>query len=300
MESENPIIVIAGPTSSGKSDLAITLAKEINGYIINADSRQVYKELKIGTAQPKPEKIDNDIWYIDSIRHFLYGYRSLTNPFNISIYQDNVQDILDTQEGVPILVGGTGLYIDCIVNNYDLKNEEIDLKLREKLSRLSPKKLQHLISPNVLKEMNESDKNNPRRLIRIIEEGKIERKGISRKKNQPLKNIYFVIDISTEELKSKIAKRIDRMFKEGLAEEVKGLFNKYDKNLPSFNTIGYQEFRDYFNGERTIDEVKEEILTHTCQYAKRQRTWFRRNKNAIWTKDVNKILQEAEQFITIS
>jgi len=78
------------------------------------------------------------------------------------------------------------------------------------------------------------------------------------------------------------------------------LFNKYDKNLPSFNTIGYQEFRDYFNGERTIDEVKEEILTHTCQYAKRQRTWFRRNKNAIWTKDVNKILQEAEQFITIS
>jgi len=300
VESENPIIVIAGPTSSGKSDLAITLAKEINGYIINADSRQVYKELKIGTAQPKPEKIDNDIWYIDSIRHFLYGYRSLTNPFNISIYQDNVQDILDTQEGVPILVGGTGLYIDCIVNNYDLKNEEIDLKLREKLSRLSPKKLQHLISPNVLKEMNESDKNNPRRLIRIIEEGKIERKGISRKKNQPLKNIYFVIDISTEELKSKIAKRIDRMFKEGLAEEVKGLFNKYDKNLPSFNTIGYQEFRDYFNGERTIDEVKEEILTHTCQYAKRQRTWFRRNKNAIWTKDVNKILQEAEQFITIS
>ena len=300
MESENPIIVIAGPTSSGKSDLAITLAKEINGYIINADSRQVYKELKIGTAQPKPEKIDNDIWYIDSIRHFLYGYRSLTNPFNISIYQDNVQDILDTQEGVPILVGGTGLYIDCIVNNYDLKNEEIDLKLREKLSRLSPKKLQHLISPNVLKEMNESDKNNPRRLIRIIEEGKIERKGISRKKNQPLKNIYFVIDISTEELKSKIAKRIDLMFKEGLEKEVKGLFNRYDKNLPSFNTIGYQEFRDYFNGERTIDEVKEEILTHTCQYAKRQRTWFRRNKNAIWTKDVNKILQEAEQFITIS
>jgi len=221
VESENPIIVIAGPTSSGKSDLAISLAKEINGYIINADSRQVYKELKIGTAQPKPEKIDNDTWYIDSIRHFLYGYRSLTNPFNISGYQNDVQDILDTQEGVPILVGGTGLYIDCIVNNYDLKNEEIDLKLREKLSGLSPKELQHLVNPNVLKEMNESDKNNPRRLIRVIEGREIERKGISRKKNQPLKNIYFVIDISTEELKSKIAKRIDLMFKEGLEKRSK-------------------------------------------------------------------------------
>jgi len=300
MESKNPIIVIAGPTASGKSNIAISLAKKINGYIINADSRQVYKELKIGTAQPVSKRIEGNIWYVDGIRHFLYGYKSLTEPFNISIYQKDVQNILNSHGGIPILVGGTGLYIDCIVYNYDLRNEDLDTEKRKFLSKLSTKELQNLINLNTLKMMNESDKRNPRRLIRIIEGRKINKKGIDRKKNTSLKNIYFVIDIPRGELKKKIAKRVNLMFKEGLEKEVESLFNTYDSGLPSFNTIGYQEFRGYFNKEKTLNEVKGDILTHTYQYAKRQKTWFRRNKNIIWIKDAKRILQEAEQFITTS
>ena len=294
MKSNNPIIVIAGPTASGKSEIAISIAKKINGYIINADSRQIYKELIIGTAQPIPEKTENYIWYIGGIKHFLYGYKSLTDPFNISIYQKDVQNILDTQNGIPILVGGTGLYIDCIIYNYDLKNENIDTVLRKRLSKLSTKELQNLINQNILKKMNKSDRGNPRRLIRIIEGRKIEKKNLKKREN-----IYFVIDIPKEELKERIIKRVNLMFKKGLKEEARDLFNRYDNNLQSFNTIGYQEFREYFKGEKSLNEVREEILTHTYQYAKRQRTWFKRNKDTIWTRDINDILQEAEQFITI-
>lgn len=295
MESKNSIIVIAGPTASGKSNIAVSLAKKINGYIINADSRQVYEELKIGTAQPVPDYTENDTWYIDGIKHFLYGYKSPKDNFNISIYQKDVQKVLDSQEGIPILVGGTGLYIDCIVYNYNLKDENIDNTFREHLSSLSVQELKDLIPENILKSLNESDSNNPRRLIRIIE-----RNQQRDEKTEPLKNIYFVIDIPKEELKKRIQKRIDLMFDNGLEKEVKDLFNSYNPSLPSFNTIGYQEFRGYFEKEKTLEEVKSEILNHTLQYAKRQRTWFRRNKEAVWTKDVNTVIQEAKQFITMS
>ncbi len=294
MKSKYPIIVIAGPTASGKSDIAISVAKEINGYIINADSRQVYKGMRIGTAQPIPERIDGNCWYIDGVKHFLYGYKDINNPLNISIYQKDVQNIFNTEEGIPILVGGTGLYIDCIVHNYDIKDSVIDEEKRKELSLLNIYQLKELIDPSILKNMNESDVNNPRRLIRVIEGRKIS------KKNSHLNHMYFVMDIDKEILKRRISERVENMFKNGLEEEVRDLFNRYDMSLPVFNTIGYQEFREYFNGRRDITEVKNEIVLHTNQYAKRQRTWFRRNKEAVWKNNTKEILQEAEKFITIS
>ncbi len=295
MESRNPIIVIAGPTASGKSDIAISLAKKINGYIINADSRQIYKELKIGTAQPVSDYVEDGIWYIDGVRHFLYGYKSIKDTFNISIYQENVQNILNSHNGIPILVGGTGLYMDCIVYNYDLKNEDINSTLRGYLSSLSVNELKSLVPKDTLNILNNSDRNNPRRLIRVIE-----RKGKKNGKRIPLRNISFVIDVPREELTERIRRRTDLMFENGLEKEVENLFETYDPQLPAFNTIGYQEFREYFNGRKSLSEVESEIVTHTIQYAKRQRTWFKKNKNNIWTRDVNKIFQDAEQFITMS
>ena len=295
MESRNPIIVIAGPTASGKSDIAISLAKKINGYIINADSRQIYKELKIGTAQPVSDYVEDGIWYIDGVRHFLYGYKSIKDTFNISIYQENVQNILNSHNGIPILVGGTGLYMDCIVYNYDLKNEDINSTLRGYLSSLSVNELKSLVPKDTLNILNNSDRNNPRRLIRVIE-----RKGKKKEKRISLRNISFVIDVPREELTERIRRRIDLMFENGLEKEVENLFETYDPQLPAFNTIGYQEFREYFNGRKSLSEVESEIVTHTIQYAKRQRTWFKKNKNNIWTRDVNKIFQDAEQFITMS
>ena len=121
---ERPIVVIAGPTASGKSSFALKLAKDIGGHIINADSRQVYKELKIGTAQPIPDHIENDIWYIDEIKQYLYGHISAKERYSLFQYQKDVQQVLDKESGIPILVGGTGLYIDCIVHNYNLKKSK--------------------------------------------------------------------------------------------------------------------------------------------------------------------------------
>jgi len=294
MESKSPIIVIAGPTASGKSDIAIQVAKRVNGYIINADSRQVYKEMKTGTAQPVPDRIEGGVWYIDGIQHHLYGYRSITEPLNISLFQKDVQKVLDTEEGIPILVGGTGLYIDCIVHNYSIKEEEINTKEREDLLKLSIEELREKVDKDVLESLNNSDRNNPRRLIRIIEGG------IKKEINNPLKHIYFVIDIPKKKLEERISKRVDSMFKSDLEQEVEDLFSKYDSSLSTFNTIGYQEFRGYFEKEKNLEDVKKDIILHTKQYAKRQRTWFRRNKDAIWTNDTKDILQQAEQFIKIS
>jgi tRNA dimethylallyltransferase len=291
--SKTPLIVIAGPTASGKSDIAVQLAKRIDGYIVNGDSRQVYKEMRIGTAQPVPEKTEGYVWYIDGVKHFLYGYKDITDTLNISMYQKDVQNILDSQKGIPILTGGTGLYIDSIVFNYNIDKEKIDKERRKELSLLNVNELQRAVDPNILSSLNESDRKNPRRLIRLIEGKK------KTKENHPLNNKYFVLDIPKEELNNRIIQRVEKMFNDGLEEEVSELFKKYDSNLSSFNTIGYQEFREYFKVNITLEKVKEDIITHTLQYAKRQRTWFRRNKDAVWTNNFEDILQEAEQFIEI-
>lgn len=295
MKSRNPIIVIAGPTASGKSDTAIDLAKRIHGFVINADSRQIYKEMVIGTAQPVPERIQGNAWVIKGVKHFLYGYKTPEETSNIATYQKAVQEIFDTEEGIPILVGGTGLYIDCIVNNYKLREESVDNEIREKLSKLDTKHLQKLLDTDILSTMNESDRENPRRLIRMIE--KEDKDKLS---GRPLRNIYFVMDVPKEELTQRIKTRVYLMFKNGLEKEVENLFKKYNSALTSFNTIGYQEFREYFKNQKSITAVKEEIVLHTLQYAKRQRTWFRRNKNAIWIEDKEDIFQQAEQFVTMS
>jgi tRNA dimethylallyltransferase len=250
--------------------------------------------MKIGTAQPVPDKIESNVWYIDGIKHYLYGYRSIKEPLNISLFQKDVQKVLNSADGTPILVGGTGLYIDCVVHNYSISDEDISTDEREKLLELSLEELQKRIDKDVLKSLNNSDRNNPRRLIRIIEGG------VKKEKHNPLKHIYFVIDIPKKKLEERISKRVDSMFNAGLEIEVKDLFSKYNSSLPTFNTIGYQEFREYFKKEKSLEDVKKEIILHTKQYAKRQRTWFRRNEDAIWINDMKDILQQAEQFIKIS
>ena len=207
-----PIIVIAGPTASGKSDLAIRLAKEIDGEIINGDSRQVYKELTIGTA--KPSKKERSI-----VPHHLYDYISVKEDFNIYKYQKDFNKLLKSfpKKKIPILVGGSGLYIDSVIFNYELKEEKPSKKERderERLNKLSVKELQKLVSdidPKLLKKLNKSDRNNPIRLIRIIE-----REGEILNKKEPKKHKYFVIDLDKKLLNKKIETRVEKMFEMGL------------------------------------------------------------------------------------
>ncbi len=288
-----PIIVIAGPTASGKSDLAIRLAKEIDGEIINGDSRQVYKELTIGTA--KPSKKERSF-----VPHHLYDYISVKEDFNIYKYQRDFNKLLKSfpKKKIPILVGGSGLYIDSVIFNYELKEEKPTKKERderERLNKLSVKKLQKLVSdidPKLLKKLNKSDRNNPIRLIRVIE-----REGEILNKKEPKKHKYFVIDLDKKLLNKKIEIRVEKMFEMGLLEENKILRKKGLGKYPALNTIGYQEFTPYFEEKTSLKEVKKEIARNTKKYSKRQKTWFRKHDHAIWSNDYNLILEESLKFI---
>ena len=284
--NKRPIIVIAGCTASGKSDVALRLAKEINGVIINADSRQVYKEISIGTAKPIPDKIEDGVFIIDGIKHYLYSYISVKDEFNLYKYQKDVFSLLEKlpKDVTPILTGGTGLYIDSVVYNYKLK-ENRENKSNIDLGDLSIKELQELVGSKKLEKLNESDRENPRRLIHIIKHGLP-----SIKKGKSLKHLYFFLNIDADTIKKNIRLRVEKMFERGLSKENE-IIRKEGLNLyPALDTIGYTEFDQYFEGEKKIEEVKEDIITHTNQYAKRQRTWFRRNENIVYVKNLEEIL----------
>ena len=276
------IVVIAGPTASGKTDLALKLAKHFDGYILNGDSRQVFKELNIGTAKPTEKEIKRS-----NLKHKLFGHISIDEDYNLYKYQKDAFDIIKkNKDKTAFLVGGTGLYIDSIVYNYELK--ESDTKVRKELENLSVEELQKRVGKN-LKVLNQSDQNNPRRLIRFLEK--------SFEKNQKgleLKHLYLVLDIEKEVLEKRVKERVELMFEKGLLEENKALFEKGKR----VDTIGYKEFDDFFEGKITLNVVKENIFINTKKYAKRQITWFKRNENAIWVKDYKEALTLCQNFLS--
>lgn len=280
------ILVIAGCTASGKSNIALKIAKQINGVIINADSRQIYKEISIGTAKPTPNRIVNDVFVIDNIKHYLYSSVSVKEKYNLYRYQKDVLSLLTKipEKEIPILVGGTGLYIDSVVYNYKLK-KNFEKKTKMEFESLDIMELQKLVGQEKLGELNESDRGNPRRLIHILKHGLP-----SMEKGDSLNHLYFFLDIKPEILKRNIRLRVEEMLAKGLIKENEMIRAEGLMDFSALDTIGYKEFDGYFEGEKSIDEVKEEIITHTNQYAKRQRTWFKRNKNIILVKDYKGIL----------
>lgn len=290
IDYKGKIIVIAGPTASGKSDIALKLAKDINGYIINGDSRQIYKDLNIGTAKLIfDEEISDGIYLLNDIKHFLYDLVNPKENFTLYEYQRAVETVLKKEKGVPILVGGTGMYVDSVIFNYEL------IPNTEKSTKLENKNIEELqsLAKEFLNDMNESDRRNKHRLIRAIERG-----GVNRRKGKELDNIYFVIDIEKELLKKRVNTRIEDMFTQGLLEENISLLKKgYTYEDRGMNSIGYIEFREYFKNEITLEEVKQKILSNTLSYIKRQRTWFRRNKKSIWSNSYEEILYKTSNFI---
>lgn len=289
IEYNGKIIVIAGATATGKSEISLKLAKELNGYIINADSRQIYKKINIGSAKPKFDReISKGIHTLNGITHYLYDFVDPKENFTIFDYQNCVNNVLKNTHGIPILTGGSGLYIDSVVYNYKLSKNIKNIYLKDK----SIDELQEL-AREYLPCMSESDRKNKHRLIRAIQ-----REGVNREKGKELNNIYFVIDIEKEILQERIKKRIDDMFKEGLLEENISLLKQgYTYDDKGMKTIGYIEFKEYFENKKTIDDVKEEIFKNTMAYIKRQRTWFRRNKGSIWVRDYSQILRDSIRFI---
>ncbi|MFA5714962.1 MAG: tRNA (N6-isopentenyl adenosine(37)-C2)-methylthiotransferase MiaB [Candidatus Paceibacterota bacterium] len=269
------LLVILGPTASGKTDLAIYLAKKFNGELISADSRMIYKGMDIGTNKSK------------DFAHYLIDIINPNEDFNVAIYKKMaIEKILQIHERgeLPILVGGTGLYIKAVIENLEFPTVKADKKLRISLERKTTEELFNIYEKMDKEGAKIIDKNNRRRLIRAIEvftstgESFFE----ERKGEQLFDILQIGIKITKEELKKRIEKRVESMFKQGLEKEAKKLYKKYGFKIPVMKTIGYWEWHDYFKGLITKEEVKERIKINTISFAKRQMTWFKKDKNIKW------------------
>lgn len=285
------LIVILGPTGTGKTDLAITLAKKFGGEIVSADSRQIYKEMAIGTAKPTKKEIK-------AVPHHLINIVKPDKNFNVALYKRKALKTIKQihkKEMVPFLVGGTGLYISSIVNNIDFPKVKPSKKLRNQLEKKTAKQLFEIYKKLDPKGAKVIDKNNKRRLVRAIEVCKITKKPFwqQRQKQEPLFEVLQLgIKVPKKELEKRISKRTDEMFKFGLEKEVKRLNKKYSKS-PLLQTIGYQEWFENKNKK----EIKEDIKMHTMQFAKRQMTWFKKDKRINWTRNYKKAKRLVENFL---
>jgi tRNA dimethylallyltransferase len=287
------LIVILGPTASGKSEMAVELAKKFNGEIISADSRQVYKGMDIGTAKPKNTQ---------KVAHYLINKIRPNQEFNVALYKKaTIKIIKDIQKRgkIPFLVGGTGLYIRAVVDNIQFPKVPANNKLRKGLEKKTIKNLFRIYEKLDPQGANFIDKENKRRLIRATEVCKITGKPFweQRKKEEPLFEVLQIgIKLPKKLLRNNIEKRVENMLKEGLEKEVKSLNKKYGW-IPPLQTIGYQEWKEFFEGKMNKEEVKKLIVQHTNKFAKRQMTWFKRDKRIQWIKNQKEAEKLARNFL---
>lgn len=280
------LVIITGPTAVGKTDLSIEIAKRIGGEIISADSIQVYKHMDIGSAKIKKEEMQN-------IKHYLIDEFEPDDEFNVNIFQKLTKKYMNEiyeKDKIPIIVGGTGFYIQSVL--YDIKFDETDdnHQYRKELEDIYKKRGAEYLH-NMLKKVDEESANaihynNVKRVIRALEYYYQTGNKISDHNNEQRQNIspynfkYFVLNDKRELLYSRINKRVDIMVKQGLVEEVKWLIDKgYSRKLTSMQGIGYKEIAAYIDSEISLDEAVELIKKDTRHFAKRQLTWFRREKD---------------------
>lgn len=296
--SKNTLIVILGPTAIGKTKFSIQLAKYYNTQIISADSRQFYKELKIGAAPPSPEELN-------AVKHHFIGNLSIHDYYNVSIYEKEALNTLNTiflKNNLAIMVGGSGLYIDAICSGIDdLPVAEPELRniLKEKLCNEGIESLRFQLKKLDPIYYASADIANPKRLIRAIEVCLTTGKPFSSlRTNSKITRNFNIIKIGLNknrpELFENINHRVDVMIANGLIEEAKTLFPF--KSLNSLNTVGYKELFDFFNNNISLDLAIENIKTNTRRFAKRQLTWFLKDNEIEWFHPDNK--DEMIRYIT--
>ena len=292
------LITILGPTGSGKSDLAIELAKEFNGEIVSADSRQIYRDFVIGSGLVQGEW-KNSVYLSDSIPHYLVQFLDALKTFSSAEFKSLAIDEINkitTQGKLPILVGGTGLYIDTLIDNLEIPKVKPNLALRKKLEEKSTDELVkqlELFDPDSLKNI---DKNNKRRLVRALEVCLLGNTTFSQnqKKGERLFDVLKIgIKSERKELYERIDRRVDEMMKNGLVSEVENLLKLYPKSAPAFSGIGYKQVIEYLEGKINERELPQKIKFATHAYARRQITWFKRDSEIHWVKD----LLEAEKIV---
>ena len=287
------VIVICGPTASGKTALSIDLAKKINGEIISADSMQIYKDMDIGTAKPTKEEMQG-------IKHYLLDFVSPEKRYSVAQYKQDAKTAIKeiiAKGKTPIIVGGTGLYIDSLIYEIEYSDIKINENYRKELEKVVEEKgLDELykmaiqIDPVAMEKISPNDK---KRIMRVLEiyksTGKTKTQQEEESRRKPVEYDYkvFAINWDREILYQRINKRVDIMIKQGLIEEVKNILQKYKQFPTAMQGLGYKEVVDYINGIYTKEEMVEKIKMETRRYAKRQLTWFRKNKQTIWLDGAN-------------
>lgn len=301
--SKIPLIVVAGPTASGKTGLAIDIANYVGGEIVSADSMQIYKYMNIGSAKPTQKERAKAV-------HHMIDFLEPDAEFSVADYTEMAHKVIaDIYERgkIPIMAGGTGLYINSVVNDVTFGEMDTDYELRESLRKTAEEKgseyLLHMLSEFDEVSAKRLHPNNLRRIIRAIEFYKITGKPISEhqeetKKTQSRYNpLMLCVNWDREELYDRINRRVDMMMDEGLLDEVKRLMDMgYTKDLNSMQGIGYKEVMDYFDGKASLEETVEIIKQSSRRYAKRQLTWFRRDERIHYVSSENPF-EEAKLLI---
>lgn len=288
------VVIIVGPTAVGKTDISIKVAKELNGEIVSADSMQIYKHFNIGSAKPTIEEMDN-------IPHYLIDEIDPTEGFSVAQYRDKAFDYIRRivhKDKLPIVVGGTGLYVNSLIYEMDFGNTSADKRFREKLEDDAKNKGKEYLY-NKLKELDEEaanriHPNNIKRVIRAIElasKGNSSIKDFSKdlKRNEDYNYILIGLNRDRKELYQRINLRVDLMFQAGLVDEVRNLIKLgLSEEDISMKGIGYKEILKYLKGEYDIEEAKRLVKRNTRRYAKRQITWFKRYDEIEWFNLSNK------------
>ncbi|MDD5508833.1 MAG: tRNA (adenosine(37)-N6)-dimethylallyltransferase MiaA [Bacteroidales bacterium] len=278
------LLVITGPTAAGKTAVALALARHFRTGIVSADSRQFYREMKIGTAVPSQTELS-------LVPHHFIGHLSITESYNVYRYEKEVLALLNDlfeRRPVVVLAGGSGLYINAVLYGIDVMPDpdpELREKLKQRLLTEGIVPLQEMLAELDPEYFTEVDRNNPKRLMRAIEVCKTTGNKYSQLRSKTLHKRDFDVlqiglELPREVLYQRIDDRIDRMMEEGLLEEVRSLYPY--RHFNALNTVGYKELFEFFDGRITLEQAVKDIKTHSRKYAKRQLTWLRRDPSIIW------------------
>ena len=284
VSSAKTLIVITGPTAVGKTDLCLGIAQELGVPIINADSRQIFRELRIGTASPTPQQLQQ-------VRHYFVGTRSIGDYYSASMYEQEVMALLDElfkDSDYALLSGGSMMYIDAVCNGIDDIPTVDDATRTEMKRRLAEEGLEVLVEE--LKRLDPEhyaivDRQNPRRVVHALEICHMTGRTYTsfrkaEKKQRPFRIVKIGLNREREELYHRINLRVDLMMKNGLEEEARKMY--CHKGVNALNTVGYKELFDYFEGRWPLEEAVERIKGNTRRYARKQLTWFRRDEQLSW------------------
>jgi len=299
-----PVIVVAGPTASGKTGLAIHIAKKISGEIVNADSMQIYKYMDIGTAKPTKEERELAV-------HHLIDFVEPDAEFSVADYtalaHEKIAEIYSRGK-IAVVCGGTGLYINSLIDDVTFGEMDTDYELRDELRSIAENQGAQVLLDMLAEFDEESAKkihpNNLKRLIRAIEFYKVTGVPISRHQEMTKQvesrynPLMMIIDHDRDVLYQRINQRVDIMLQKGLIDEVKSLMEKgYTRDMNSMKGIGYKEVMDYLEGNASYEEMLEILKQSTRHYAKRQLTWFRRDERINYIDAKSNVLEEADKLV---